>query len=90
MYSSQVSSYETHVRNAFEPLLLQYSVDAYFAGHIHWYERIWPMNNMSIVTSDIVDDHSTDLRQNSSASLAEDANARSLHHGHREVSDDHC
>lgn len=55
MYSSEVSSYEEHIRNAFEPLLLQYKVDAYFAGHIHWYERIWPMSNMSIVHSDIVD-----------------------------------
>lgn len=55
MYSSEVSSYETNVRNAFEPLMLKYNVDAYFAGHIHWYERIYPMNNLSIVNSDIVD-----------------------------------
>lgn len=74
MYSSEVSSYETYVRNAFEPILLKYNVDAYvqtssrscvladhvdsyFAGHIHWYERIWPMNNLSIVSSDIVNNH---------------------------------
>jgi hypothetical protein len=58
MYSSQVSSYETNVRNAFEPILLHYGVDAYFAGHIHWYERIWPMNDLSIVTSDIINNNS--------------------------------
>lgn len=44
MYSSEVSSYEKHVRSAFEGLLIKYKADAYFAGHIHWYERIWPMN----------------------------------------------
>ncbi len=57
MYSSQVASYETNVRNAFEPLLLKYNVDAYFAGHIHWYERIYPMNNLSIVSSDIINNN---------------------------------
>ncbi len=58
MYSSQVSSYQTNVRRAFEPPLLKYNVDAYFAGHIHWYERIYPMNNMTIVTSDIINENS--------------------------------
>lgn len=58
MYSSQVSSYEGKLRNAFEPILLKYNVDAYFAGHIHWYERIWPMNNLSIVASDIINNNS--------------------------------
>lgn len=43
MYSSQVSSYQANLRQAFEALMLQYGVDAYFAGHIHWYERIFPM-----------------------------------------------
>lgn len=57
MYSSQVSSYQTDLRNAFEPILLKYNVDAYFAGHIHWYERIFPMNNLTIVESDIVDNN---------------------------------
>ncbi len=32
MYSSEVSSYQTHMRNAFEALFLEYKVDAYFAG----------------------------------------------------------
>lgn len=55
MYSSEVADYEKHVRNAFEGLLIQYKVDAYFAGHIHWYERIWPMNDMKIIRDDIID-----------------------------------
>ena len=33
MYSSAYSSYMTHVRNAFESLLLQYGVDAYLSGY---------------------------------------------------------
>lgn len=36
MYSSQTASYQGNVRNAFEALMLEYGVDAYFAGHIHW------------------------------------------------------
>jgi hypothetical protein len=43
MYSSQVSSYQKNVRNAFEPILLKYSVDMYLSGHIHWYERLLPL-----------------------------------------------
>jgi len=39
---------------------------AYFAGHIHWYERIWPMNNLSIVSSDIVDNHTYNTGSGSS------------------------
>lgn len=32
MYSSAYSSYQLHVREAFEGLLLKYGVDAYFSG----------------------------------------------------------
>ena len=32
MYSSQVSTYQKYLRTAFEPLLLQYGVDAYLSG----------------------------------------------------------
>jgi hypothetical protein len=32
MYSSQVSSYQKYVRNAFQGLLLEYGVDAYLSG----------------------------------------------------------
>ena len=32
MYSSQTASYQTAVRNAFEQLLLDNKVDAYFSG----------------------------------------------------------
>jgi len=36
MYSSEVSSYQVHMRNAWEKLMLDNKVDAYMAGHIHW------------------------------------------------------
>lgn len=34
MYSSEVSSYQKNVRNAWEELMLEHGVDAYFAGHV--------------------------------------------------------
>lgn len=43
MYSSQVSGYQSDIRNAFEDLFLEHKVDAYMAGHIHWYERLVPL-----------------------------------------------
>ncbi|KAJ6151267.1 hypothetical protein N7470_007861 [Penicillium chermesinum] len=56
MYSSAYSSYMMHVRDAFEELLLKHGVDAYLSGHIHWYERIWPMGrNGTLDTHSIVD-----------------------------------
>ncbi|KAI9700554.1 MAG: hypothetical protein M1820_006708 [Bogoriella megaspora] len=58
MYSSQTSSYQANVRNAFEPLLLQYGVDAYLAGHIHWYERLLPLGrNGTIESNNIVNNN---------------------------------
>lgn len=58
MYSSQVSGYQTNVRNAFEALMLQHGVDAYFAGHIHWYERLLPLGaNGTINSAAVIDNH---------------------------------
>ncbi|KAK4246242.1 Metallo-dependent phosphatase-like protein [Corynascus novoguineensis] len=58
MYSSEVSSYQPKLRVAFEGLMLQHGVDAYLAGHVHWYERMWPMRaNGTIDHEAIVDDH---------------------------------
>ena len=34
MYSSEVSSYQAHMRSAFENLFIEYSVDAYMAGYV--------------------------------------------------------
>jgi acid phosphatase len=30
-------------REAFAQLLYTYKVDFYFSGHVHWYERLWPV-----------------------------------------------
>lgn len=56
MYSTQVSSYQAHIRAAFEGLLLEHGVDLYLAGHIHWYERLLPLGvNGTIDSSSVVD-----------------------------------
>ncbi|KAL4782338.1 Metallo-dependent phosphatase-like protein [Aspergillus varians] len=58
MYSSTHSSYQQHLRDAFEGLLLEHGVDAYLSGHIHWYERMWPMGaNGTIDRSSIINHH---------------------------------
>lgn len=56
MYSTQTSSYQANIRAAWEDVLLKYGVDVYIAGHIHWYERLYPLGvNGTIDTSSIVD-----------------------------------
>ena len=56
MYSSQVSSYQQDLRNAFEELMVKHGVDMYLAGHIHWYERILPIgHNGTLDMSSVVD-----------------------------------
>lgn len=58
MYSSEVASYQRNVRNAWEALMLQHGVDAYFSGHIHWYERLFPLGaNQTIDTASIVNNN---------------------------------
>lgn len=32
-------------RLAFQPIFLQYNVDFYFAGHVHWYERLYSITS---------------------------------------------
>ncbi|ORX41237.1 putative acid phosphatase [Kockovaella imperatae] len=54
MYSSEVSSYQLHMRNAFEQLFLDNCVDAFIAGHVHWYERMWPMGRNGSINWDQV------------------------------------
>lgn len=58
MYSSQTSSYQKNLRSAFQDLLIDNGVDAYLAGHIHWYERLYPlMSNGSIDTGSVVNNN---------------------------------
>lgn len=59
MYSSQVSSYQSNIRNAWQALMLEGGVDAYLAGHIHWYERMYPMTaNGTIDTNSVLSNSS--------------------------------
>jgi hypothetical protein len=58
MYSSQTASYQAAMRDAFEELFVSNGVDAYFSGHIHWYERIFPViANSTIDYASIVNNH---------------------------------
>lgn len=59
MYSSEVSDYQEDMRNAFQSLFLEYSVDLYLAGHIHWYERMWPLTKSGKVDHSAVVDKNT-------------------------------
>ncbi|CAI7586902.1 acid phosphatase [Penicillium manginii] len=58
MYSSAYSSYQKNIRAAFEGLMLEHGVDAYLSGHIHWYERLFPLGtNGTIDTASIVNNN---------------------------------
>ncbi|KAH0079524.1 acid phosphatase AphA, partial [Aureobasidium melanogenum] len=59
MYSSQTASYQANIRNAFEALMLEHGVDAYFAGHIHWYERLFPLGRNGTIDTSSIKDNST-------------------------------
>ena len=58
MYSSEVSSYQKNIRAAFQGLLLEYEADVYLSGHIHWYERLFPMTGAGLVdTASIINNN---------------------------------
>lgn len=59
MYSSEKSSYQEDLRNAFEDLLINAGVDMYLSGHIHWYERLWPLTKNGKIDHDSVVDDNT-------------------------------
>jgi len=58
MYSSETASYQKNIRNAWQELMLSGGVDAYLAGHIHWYERLFPLtSNGTVDASAVLDNH---------------------------------
>jgi acid phosphatase len=59
MYSSETASYQKNLRAAFEGLLLEHGVDAYFSGHIHWYERLFPLGVNGTIDKASIKDKST-------------------------------
>ncbi|KAJ5180070.1 Metallo-dependent phosphatase-like protein [Penicillium capsulatum] len=68
MYSSAYSAYQLHVRDAFEALMLQHGVDAYISGHIHWYERLFPLGRNGIIDTGSVVNNNT-YKTNSGKSM---------------------
>lgn len=59
MYSSQTADYLDNNREAFESLFLEHGVDVFVAGHIHWYERMYPMGSSGEVYKDSYKDNHT-------------------------------
>ena len=57
MYSTGTASYQANIRNSFQSAMLAGGVDLFFAGHIHWYERLYPItangtvDNSSVINS---------------------------------------
>ncbi|OBT67459.1 hypothetical protein VE03_03049 [Pseudogymnoascus sp. 23342-1-I1] len=68
MWSSSTSSYQTYIRAAFQNLMLQNGVDAYLSGHIHYYERLYPLTSTGAVDSGSVIDKNT-YRTNAGVSM---------------------
>jgi Icc-related predicted phosphoesterase len=58
-YSSCVAEWYNHhpgapLQSYIEPLILKYKVDLFMSGHIHVYERIYPvMNGTVVATGDV-------------------------------------
>lgn len=60
MYSTETSSYQGYLRAAWEQVFLRYEVDLYLAGHVHWYERLFPLGaNGTIDAASVADGGAT-------------------------------
>ena len=59
MYSSSINNgYQPQMRAAWEEMFVQYGVDAYISGHIHWYERMFPIkSNYTLDMGSVLDNH---------------------------------
>ncbi|KAF3763852.1 hypothetical protein M406DRAFT_75085 [Cryphonectria parasitica EP155] len=58
MYSTETASYQAYIRAAWEEVFLKYGVDLYLGGHIHWYERLFPLTvNGTIDTMSVVNNN---------------------------------
>merc|ERR1719453_1821603 len=50
-----VGEWQARVSSKIEPILLQYGVDIFNAGHVHDYEVTWPMKQGQVVQKDYVE-----------------------------------
>jgi 3',5'-cyclic AMP phosphodiesterase CpdA len=57
LYCSTLDGYDCsmkrgmgHIRGLFEPLFTEFGVDLYLTGHLHNYERTWPVFNGTVTT----------------------------------------
>jgi len=50
---------EVHLQEAIESLLHEYQVNVYFTGHVHLYERQWPVYQDQVVSFDYNSPNST-------------------------------
>jgi len=58
LYSSDAAQYDSHrpgcrLLTALEPLLVKYNVDIVMTGHMHCYERSYPVNNGTVDTASV-------------------------------------
>ena len=51
-YTSNTANVLATARPIFEPLFLEYGVDIVYFGHVHWYERMYPINNSTATQKD--------------------------------------
>jgi len=47
------------VKQVFEPLLREFKVDLFFAGHVHSYERTYPIYNSTVQGTSYVNPNAT-------------------------------
>ena len=56
MYSTNGASYLPNIRASFQAAMLAGGVDLFFAGHIHWYERMYPITaNGTVDAASVID-----------------------------------
>ena len=53
--SSVIDTLPAAARSLFEPVFLKYGVDVVYFGHVHWYERMYAINNGSVTQQNYTD-----------------------------------
>lgn len=70
MYATEGGGYQSAMRSAFEDLFLEYGVDLYLSGHIHYYERMLPLGkNYTLIHDAVKDEHTYVAKKGSVAHI---------------------